>query len=79
MGLVWALGVGLAIAGIGTWAGCWYAPLLRTLNGIHPRWLGPAHAAAGAALLSVLMATAVTSTGTRATLLICAVDALVAG
>lgn len=34
--------------GLGTWAGRWYAPLLRGLDGIHPSWLGPALLCLGA-------------------------------
>jgi len=34
-------GVALVVLGLGTWAGRWYAPLLRSLDGIHPSWLGP--------------------------------------
>jgi hypothetical protein len=35
-------GLALVVLGLGTWAGRWYAPLLRGLDGIHPSWLGPA-------------------------------------
>ncbi|HEX4359618.1 MAG TPA: hypothetical protein VH141_18945 [Pseudonocardia sp.] len=35
-------GLALVVLGLGTWAGRWYAPLLRCLDGIHPSWLGPA-------------------------------------
>jgi len=34
-------GLALVVLGLGTWAGRWYAPLLRSLDGIHPSWLGP--------------------------------------
>jgi hypothetical protein len=77
VGLVWTLGVALTVAGVGTWARSWYAPLSRVLNGIHPRWLGPAHVSVGAAILLYCWATVVTSAGMRATLLICAIDAVV--
>lgn len=78
MSLVWVLGAGLVTAGAGTWAGWWYAPLLRTLNGIDPRWLGPAHTALGAAVLLLGSSGVVVSAGVRATLLISAIDAGVA-
>lgn len=42
-------GAALLALGIGTWAGRWYSPLLRSLNGVHPIWLGPALACLGAA------------------------------
>jgi hypothetical protein len=42
-------GAALLALGIGTWAGRWYSPLLRSLNGVHPMWLGPALACVGAA------------------------------
>jgi hypothetical protein len=49
-------GAALLALGIGTWAGRWYSPLLRSFNGVHPLWLGPALACFGAALTLVAAA-----------------------
>jgi hypothetical protein len=43
-------GIALVVFGLGTWAGRWYAPLWRGLNGIHPSWLGPALLCVGVAV-----------------------------
>ncbi len=67
----------LLLAGVGTWTRCWYAPLLRRLNGVHPRWLGPAYTGAGAGAVLAACASLAEEGPARGTLVIWAADALI--
>jgi hypothetical protein len=74
---VFVLGVVFGAAGLGTWARVWYAPLLRRLNGVHPRWLGPAYTAVGVAAVLAACAGVAEPGPTRGTLVIWAADAVI--
>lgn len=79
-------GLALIVFGLGTWAGRWYAPLLRSLDGIHPSWLGPALLCLGVGValvagagLPVLAPVRAGMLGSAAVALVLAVPSLLAG
>lgn len=72
--------------GLGTWVGRWYAPLLRSLDGIHPSWLGPTLLCLGVGValtagsgLSWLAPVRLELLGWAAVTLVVAVPSLIAG
>ena len=79
-------GVALVVLGLGTWVGRWYAPLLRSLDGIHPSWLGPTLLCLGVGValtagagLPWLAPVRVELLGLAAVTLVVAVPSLIAG